>query len=253
MPRPGLRVSLWTTDSVEPDTKEMAVDAIEELADDLGTYASISERGSIEDPNEDSYIEYFEAFDNSVDHVDGWQSLLLYTRRFSMSSDDWPNLGYSRQQYVSNDNSYALVNANVPQTALHNFGDFFLGGVPGWLTRSRAESFFENMVKHELLHSLIDGSEEWEHGQGSIKRHWLEQRATPMCSGYVEAGSPNSSPDNLCSDSSLPVTNWLSDLSNCTESEAKAWLDNEYDRGDDSPSPCPPGQPCPTSNEHRSG
>lgn len=245
MPRPALRVQLWSAESVESDTIALATDAIEELADELGTYATIYDKGELADPKKTTYEHYKDYFENAVYHVTGRQSLFLYDRRFSTNSDDWPNLGASRSEYVSNGNCYSVVNANISQAALYKFGDFFLGGIPGWLTRSRADSLFSNMVKHELLHSLFDRTEDWEHSLGSVNRHWLEQRATPMCSGYVEAGSPNSPPNDLCSDGNWVATNWLSDLSSCTESEAKAWLDNEYDGGDDSPPPCQPGQPCP--------
>ncbi|MFP8952721.1 hypothetical protein ACLI4Z_07085 [Natrialbaceae archaeon A-arb3/5] len=239
----SINVNLWHTPDVTDTSIDLATDAIEELADELDTNWVHAHHGEYTgDTPHDTYAEYLNEFEDEVNHYNGEHSLLLYVRSFTDDGGDtssWPNLGGSRSMYVYNDPCYSIANANIRQTSLSSAGNFF--GIAGSIiTQSRLNQIYKNMVKHELLHSMLDEDpphsdipdEGEDHSYGGIVSPGLENRATPMVTGYVEPELSNEAPDEICTgdpDSVWDsVSNWEGTPSSCTQAEGQRWLSEEY-------------------------
>lgn len=227
MSSPALDVVVFKDEDVDNDTFSVAVDAIVNLADQLGTDSSATLFGIRDGPDHDEYGEYLDELEEgdipgvNPDFVpDGYQGLLLYKR--DLDSD--VTMGASRSQFRSDDTCYAVVNAHLMESTIGS------------------ESAFRNAVKHELLHSLMNGSENCpgyhtvdsdDHSCGHVEDTVLQAHITPMATGYalsLPGVDTNHPPSEFCGYEGDPSgnPNWISDLSECTESEATRWLDEEY-------------------------
>lgn len=217
--------------------------ALEDLADELGTNLLFEDRGIFEgDTPQNSYDDYIDEVDEQTGSMsEGKNTLLLYNRYFKNEgsdggggSDAWPNLGASRHMYRTSEKAISIANANIKMSP--SAISVLLPGL-GAITSSRADRFFRNMVKHEVLHTMLESdwsvNNETDHSNGSQVRHWFEPRVTPMMSGYGELGTPNNRPLSICKDDGKWATNWKSSISACTANRAKIWLDDYYGDGDD--------------------
>ena len=254
-----LKVDVWSTESIEYSTVDKATDAIENLADQLGTPADISYR-YIYPGNDDheTYDEYISEFEGEVTHRWGRRSLLIYKSPFRPTDggdrDSHPNLGMSRSWYSRYEQSYAIVNGNIVETDLTDLAYFLgigAGAVGDWFASREASKIFENVVQHEILHAMLTGRRapqfRDDHSYGEVKSSFwrARDRASPMLTGYTEPRLSNDAPAEFCREDSSMAENWTDTLSSCTEDEAKRWLNEEYDgNDDDGPPPCQPGQPC---------
>jgi len=239
---PGqIQVDIWWTDSVESATINEAEDAIENLANQLGTSTFISRRGEYSgSDNHGSYDGYMREFRNAENHFSGFQSLLLYNQRFGLDGDgdssSHPNLGMARGSYQQDENSYTIVNSQILQAPLEELADFILLGM-GSLVKDEQYKLFENMIMHELLHNMMDDDHAPDpgddHSFGEVKSAWhrVRDRASPMLTGYTEPASANDPPDEFCIEDSNSARNWTDTLSTCTENEGIRWLESEYYSG----------------------
>lgn len=236
-----IQVDIWWTDSVEGDTIDEAEDAIENLADQLGTSTFTSRRGEYSgDDNHNSYDQYMNEFQSIETHFSGFQSLLLYNRGFGLGgdgdSDSHPNLGMSNGSYQQDENSHAIVNSRILQAPLEELSNFILWGTGSLVSREQ-NKLFENIVMHELLHNMVDDYRAPypgdDHSFGEVKSAWyrVRDRASPMLTGYTEPGSANDPPDEFCSKDSSSAKNWTDTLSSCTRTEGTRWLESEYYSG----------------------
>ncbi|ADD07438.1 uncharacterized protein Nmag_3897 (plasmid) [Natrialba magadii ATCC 43099] len=227
MSSPALDVTLFRDEDVDNDTLIVASDAIGNLADQLGTDSSATPRGKRDGPDHDDYDGYLSELEDedvpgvNVDFIpDGNQGLLLYKR--DLDSD--VTMGASRSRLRSDDTCYAVVNAQLMESIVGS------------------ESAFRNAVKHELLHSLMNGDDNCpgthgprsdDHSCGHVEDSLFQATITPMATGYalsLPGVGTNPPPSEFCGYEDDPSgdPNWTPDLSECTESEATRWLNEEY-------------------------
>lgn len=247
--KPPLRVKLW----VEPaasldDVHGMTFDAIEDLADELGTDAVIEymgRTGSVK--NYDAYEDYLDDVEDVLlsGSDNGWQGLLIYDRKLSLDGDEsYPNLGASGDHYRENERCFAVVNGRLSYVS-----DVTPIGEP--------EDVYLNMVKHELMHSLLNGDRDCpgdqqdsdDHSCGAIDVGTVQQHGSPMITGYFEPVFGEPEPTDICSGSIYDVSfpQWDNELSDCTQTNGGLWLSSEYSNDEWTPPNCPPI--CPTTNK----
>lgn len=246
--KPPLRVKVW----IEPAASLNGVhgetfDAIEELAAELGTDAEIEYAGRTDSvKNYDTYKAYRDFVENVLlsGSDAGWQGLLIYDRKLNPDGgESYPNLGASVGYYRENESCVAVVNGRLSYVT-----DASLIPDP--------EDVYWNMIKHELMHSLLDGDRDCpgeqrnndDHSCGAIDDGWVRQHGSPMVTGYFEPVFGEPEPSEICSGSiSSKPPKWASELSDCTKTVGGLWLSSEYSNVDPTPPNCPPV--CPTTKE----
>ncbi|RQG88909.1 hypothetical protein EA462_10975 [Natrarchaeobius halalkaliphilus] len=227
MSSPALDITMFRDEDVDDDTFSVAVDAIGNLADQLGTDSSATSHGTRDGPDHNDYSDYLDELEYRnipgvhADFVpDGNQGLLLYKRDLSSEVP----AGASRSFFRSDDSCYAVANAYLMESSIGS------------------ESAFRNIVKHELLHSLMNGDDNCpgthvsrsdDHSCGHVEESWFQATITPMATGYalsLPGVDTNHPPSEFCGYEGDPSgsPNWTPDLSGCTESEATRWLSDEY-------------------------
>lgn len=228
-----ITVDLWWDPAISQRTRSLTVDAIDNLADELDTSATVWSRGEYSlDPDEDSYGEYLDEFEtNGPSHVDGRQSLYLY-HTFPDGDDPpdgtYPRLGVSRDMYRVDQPSYAMVNGYYKEH------DWVAGLVVNPIAVTLVNDLHENVVQHELLHNMMEGGQDEDHARGAAPNApWPYDSygaTTPMSTGYLEPVTTNDPPDDLCSGStSTDAYSWHPSISSCTHSEAQWYLNYVYD------------------------
>jgi len=117
----------------------------------------------------------------------------------------YPYLGLSSGKYRETERPVTLINAAVLEFDLV----------------VDAAGLFENMVIHELLHSV---DVKHEHGENT------DGANSPMLSGYAESYSTNSPPAETCSGEppKTGVDAWTHELSQCSVDLFNEWMREEY-------------------------
>ncbi|MGM0606736.1 MAG: hypothetical protein ACQETB_13830 [Halobacteriota archaeon] len=206
-------VHVWRDQFTGSAVEQHAQRALESLDEQVDATVDLVIEGQLSLPHApySTYGAYVDHFRAHAPIVTGELNTLLYSASLLKgylacgALERYPYLGYCLGQYRPDSRPVTLVNAAV------------LGFDPV----VDASGLFENMVLHELLHSV---GADHEHGQNH------DEANSPMLSGYVESYSTNEPPETTCADTP-PATNvdaWTDRLSSCSKALFEARLDEYY-------------------------
>lgn len=220
-----LKVNLFTTSAVPESARTAAESAVSELADVLGTGHYVFQNSDLDfEVNQPAtYLDVLDQFRSHTEDssCEGYLNPLLYTHGVEEDRtcgcrgklDATAYLGAINGYYRQNLATRFCVNSHL--NALDN-------------------TLYKNVVKHEMLHGLMDPSNspsgDDDHTYGNTYEGVFgEYYATPMMTGYVESVSNNAKPGTSCSGDEPVQTDYHNgEPSSCAKEEAKRWLKEEY-------------------------
>lgn len=209
---------VWRTNNAGSGAQDTAVNALQSVVSEMG-YSDefyVSDQGELDGnwPGDGTYDDYIDEFDQQRPFTyDGDLHYLIYRQPLidGFSFTDDAAAGYATGSLTATNSPRSIANADMSNWDL---------------------TTYKNFVKHEFLHTILDGSNAPdtgnEHSFGA-QVGWLCEN-TPMLTGYAESRrGGNDKPDSCCNKNSVGTCDaHTGSPSSCTITEAQRWMSDEY-------------------------
>lgn len=246
-----LEIRIWRDSETTEADGDRAVEVLEEiLAPQVTATVEVYSEGILDLPDApyESYREYLDAFAEQASLKSGAISVCLYHYSLMDAADELfdealdvlddmgiiscsptpgeeetidaaPYLGYDKGWLGPERTPHAVVNT-FPRSA-----DLLDAAVD-------TDTFFDNMVMHEVLHAVLDRAnapdEATDHSFGTTQ----DGTISPMLTAYAEQFSINTPPERACGQDGVAQTlNHTTSLSECTTQEVERYMAEHF--GDD--------------------